>query len=208
MLTQADYDSNDWQTVPFAYPITNALPALTALKLAISDVGDSWQRDSVDERMLTELTSWGALGETINSEYESPMNGPGVVNGGTPYTDTDQDGMPDFWELGTGSNPNVANNNDPSPSGTGYTRLEDYLNWLADPHGVALTNTTVCVDLRQFTAGSPIPTPFIPSPTPPTARSRFSTATLRSLFRPPATSARPVFSSPSWMPTAARSRGR
>ncbi len=153
LLTQADYDSNDWQTVPFSYPITNALPALTALKLAVSDVGDSWQRDSVDERMLTELTSWGALGETINSEYESPMNGPGVVNGGTPYPDTDQDGMPDFWELGTGSNPNVANSNDPSPNGTGYTRLEDYLNWLADPHGIALTNTTVCVDLRQFTCG-------------------------------------------------------
>jgi autotransporter-associated beta strand protein len=153
LLTQADYDSNTWQTVPFTYPIINALPALTALKLAISDVGDSWQRDSVDERMLTELTSWGVLGETINSEYESPMNGPGVVNNGTPYPDTDQDGLPDFWELGTGSNPNVANSNDPSPNGTGYTRLEDYLNWLADPHGIALTNTIVCVDLRQFTRG-------------------------------------------------------
>src|SRR5208283_5236488 len=92
---------------------------------------------------LTELTSWGAFGETINSEYESPMNGPGVFNGNTPYPDTDQDGMPDFWELGTGSNPNVANNNDPSPNGTGYTRLEDYLNWLADPHGIAAVHPRV-----------------------------------------------------------------
>ncbi len=153
LLARADYDSNDWQTVPFAYPTTNALPPLTALKLAISDVGASWHRDSVDERMLTELTSWGALGETINSEYAAPMNGPGIVRNGTPYADTDQDGMPDFWELGTGSNPNAANNNDPSPNGTGYTRLEDYLNWLADPHGIALTNTTAEVDLRQFTRG-------------------------------------------------------
>jgi autotransporter-associated beta strand protein len=103
--------------------------------------------------MFTELASWGTLGETITSEYQSPMNGPGAVNGGTPYTDTDQDGMPDFWELGTGSDPTVANNNDPSPGGSGYTRLEDYLNWLADPHGIALTNTTVDVDLHQFTAG-------------------------------------------------------
>ena len=153
LLTQADYDSNDWQTVPFPYPVTNALPPLTALKLAISDVGVSWHRDTVDERMLTELTSWGALGETINSEFAAPMNGPGTVRNGTPYPDTDQDGMPDFWELGTGSDPNVANNNDPSPNGTGYTRLEDHLNWLADPHGIALTNTTVCMDLRQFTRG-------------------------------------------------------
>ena len=153
LLTQSGYDVNDWQAAPFAYPTTNALSPLTALKLAISDTGDSWQRDSVDQQLFAELTSWGTLGETIFNEFQLPMNGPGVVNGGTAYTDTDQDGMPDFWESGTGSNPSVANNNDPSPSGSGYTRLEDYLNWLADPHGVALTNTTVDVDLRQFTRG-------------------------------------------------------
>jgi len=153
LLTQSGYDVNDWQAAPFAYPTTNALSPLTALKLAISDTGDSWQRDSVDQQLFAELTSWGTLGETIFSEFQLPMNGPGIVNGGTAYTDTDQDGMPDFWESGTGSNPSVANNNDPSPSGSGYTRLEDYLNWLADPHGVALTNTTVDVDLRQFTRG-------------------------------------------------------
>jgi autotransporter-associated beta strand protein len=152
-LAQTNYDVNDWRPAPFAYPTTGALPPLTALKLAISDAGDSWQRDSVDERLFTELTSWGTLGEIISSEYQLPMNGPGFVSGGTPYPDTDQDGMPDFWESGTGSNPNAANNNDPSPSGSGYTRLEDYLNWLADPHGIALTNTAVVVDLRQFTAG-------------------------------------------------------
>ncbi len=153
VLAQTNYDVNDWQTAPFPYPTTNALPPLTALKLAVSDVGDSWKRDSVDERMLTELTSWGTLGETINSEFQPPMNGPGIVNNGTPYLDADGDGMPDFWESGTGSNPSVANNNDPSPTGSGYTRLEDYLNWLADPHGVALTNTTVNVDLRQLARG-------------------------------------------------------
>jgi len=46
---------------------------------------------------------------------------------------------------------NAANNNDASAGG--YTKLEDYLNWLAEPHGIALTNTTVCVELRQFTRG-------------------------------------------------------
>jgi autotransporter-associated beta strand protein len=151
VVPQAGYGTVDWQTSPYAYPFTNAVPPLTALKLAVSDVGASWQRDSVDERMIAELTSWGTLGETIASEYESPMNGPGAVKNGTPYTDTDQDGMPDYWEAGLGLNPNSANNNVTNASG--YTQLEEYLNWLADPHGIAFTNTTVCVDLRQFTRG-------------------------------------------------------
>ena len=149
----ASYGPMDLQATPFAYPITNALPPLTALKFAISDVGVSPRRDIVDERMMTELTSWGSIGETISSEYGTPMSGPGIINGGVAPTDTDQDGMPDYWENGTGSNPNVANNNDPSPSGSGYTRLEDYLNWLAETHGLALTNATCDVELRQFTRG-------------------------------------------------------
>jgi len=75
-----------WANTPFAYPFTNAVSPLTAVKLAISDAGTSWQRDSVDERMMTELMSWGTLGETIASEYASPMSGPGTVKNGTPYT--------------------------------------------------------------------------------------------------------------------------
>jgi autotransporter-associated beta strand protein len=154
-LPFGSYGSMDLKTTPFAYPIApaSAYSALTALKLAISDAGPSFTRDSVDELMIQQLTSWGLLGGTITSELIAPMNGPGVIRNGTPYPDTDQDGMPDFWENGTGSNPNVANHNDASPSGSGYKRLEDYLNWLAEPHGIALKNTNVVVDLRQFTRG-------------------------------------------------------
>lgn len=154
-LPFASYGSMDLQIVPYSYPISyaSAHSPLTALKRAISDAGPSFRRDNVDEQMITELISWGILGGTITSELVAPMNGPGLVRNGTPYTDTDQDGMPDYWETGTGSNPSVANNNDPSPSGSGYTRLEDYLNWLAEPHGIALQNTNVMIDLRQFTRG-------------------------------------------------------
>jgi autotransporter-associated beta strand protein len=154
-LSVGAYGSHDAQASPYPYPITpaSAYSPLTALKLAISDVGPSFKRDSVDERMITELISWGTLGGTITSELLPPMSGPGLVRNGIPYPDADNDGMPDFWENGTGSNPAVANNNAASPSGSGYTRLEDYLNWLAEPHGIALMNTNVVVDLRQFTRG-------------------------------------------------------
>lgn len=154
-LAAAAYGAVDLKATSFAYPIApaTAYAPLTALKLAISDAGPSFRRDSVDERMITELTSWGRIGGTITSELLPPMSGPGLIRNGTPYPDADSDGMPDFWENGTGSNPSVANNNDPSPSGSGYTRLEDYLNWLAEPHGIALQNTNLVVDLRQFTRG-------------------------------------------------------
>ena len=152
-LDFASYGPMDLQSVPFPYPITNAFSPLTALKLAVSDVGTSQRRDSVDERLMTELLSGGVLGQTISSEYAAPMNGPGVIRNGPTPLDTDQDGMPDYWENGTGSNPNVPSNNDPSPSGGGYTRLEDYLNWLAEAHGIAPTNTPCDVELRQFTRG-------------------------------------------------------
>lgn len=154
-LPFANYGSMDLKATPYPYPITpaSAYSPLTALKLAISDAGPSFRRDSVDEQMISELISWGLDGGTITSELIAPMNGPGIIRNGTPYPDADNDGMPDFWENGTGSNPAVANNNAASPSGSGYTRLEDYLNWLAEPHGIALQNTNIIVDLRQFTRG-------------------------------------------------------
>lgn len=153
VLPFASYGPMDLKSTPFPYPITTGHSPLTALKLVISDAGASFRRDRVDQLMIQELTSWGLWGGTITSELLPPVNGPGIIRNGTPYPDSDQDGMPDYWENGTGSNPGVANPNDPSPSGSGYTRLEDYLNWLAEPHGIALPNTNVGVDLRQFTRG-------------------------------------------------------
>jgi autotransporter-associated beta strand protein len=152
-LPLASYGDMDWQSTPFAYPISNAPPPLTALKLVISDAGTSQHRDAVDERLMTEVLSWGTMGQTISSEYASPMNGPGALRAGTAPLDTDQDGLPDYWEAALGMSTNSANNNDPSPTGSGYTRLEDYLNWLAEPHGAATTNTPVAVDLRMLTRG-------------------------------------------------------
>ena len=153
LLPFSSYGSMDRQTVPYPYPIVNSVTPLTALKIVINEVGASLLRDEVDELLMDELTSWGTEGGTISSEFQLPTAGPGIVRNGTPYPDTDHDGMPDYWEKGTGSNPNIASNNDPSPNGGGYTRLEDYLNWLVEPHGIALPDEVVAVDLRQFARG-------------------------------------------------------
>jgi hypothetical protein len=67
-----------------------------------------------------------------------------------PYLDTDQDGLPDFWEQTF--TPKLlyvpSNNND--RNGDGYTDLEEYNNWLAAPHALTETNTPVGVDLYQL----------------------------------------------------------
>ena len=78
-------------------------------------------------------------------------NGYGTLAGLTALTDADNDGMPDYWELATGSNPNAAN--PLTNTLTGYTLLENYLNFLAAPHAVTQSNSPVTVNLSQFTGG-------------------------------------------------------
>ncbi|MGA2867684.1 MAG: LamG-like jellyroll fold domain-containing protein [Verrucomicrobiota bacterium] len=69
-----------------------------------------------------------------------------------PYLDTDQDGIPDFWENTFGQPPFVPSNNDASTNVNelGYTTLEEYNNWSAGPHALTVTNTAVGVDLNQL----------------------------------------------------------
>ena len=66
--------------------------------------------------------------------------------------DTDQDGMPDWWEQCVGSNANVANQND-DPDGDGWTLLEDYLEFMAHPYIMIAPNGEGTIDLRQHFAG-------------------------------------------------------
>ena len=66
--------------------------------------------------------------------------------------DTDQDGMPDWYEKVIGSNPNTANQND-DPDGDGWTLLEDYLEFIAHPYLIIEPNTTQQLDVKPFFAG-------------------------------------------------------
>jgi hypothetical protein len=69
--------------------------------------------------------------------------------------DTDHDGLPDWWELAKGLNPNSApadfSDSNGDPDGDGYTNLEDYLNWLAAIHVDGTRGTNVDVELTAFT---------------------------------------------------------
>ncbi|HEY6162347.1 MAG TPA: T9SS type A sorting domain-containing protein [Bacteroidia bacterium] len=56
-----------------------------------------------------------------------------VYNNGTPPTDSDNDGIPDSWELSHGMNPNNYADHNNSTLCTGYTDLEVYLNEFYTP---------------------------------------------------------------------------
>ena len=66
--------------------------------------------------------------------------------------DTDQDGMPNWWEAIIGSNPDVANQND-DPDGDGWTLLEDYLEFMAHPYIIVEPGTTGSLDVKPFFMG-------------------------------------------------------
>ena len=128
-------------------PVTTQ-SASNAYKRVISLAGYNNVRDAVDLRVISNVVQ-----QTFTSyiHSQSEVGGWPVLNTYNVPTDTDRDGMPDYWETAVGLNPNVANNNQVNVSG--YTELEEYLNWLADLHAVGAGNSFVDINLRTFTAG-------------------------------------------------------
>ena len=155
--------SSPWSSLT---PTVPTYSTLTGYRYDVSLAG-ALPHDQVDRAVIGDVTSLGTSGQMWTSQTSTGLgnNGYGVLNGGTVPVDTDGDGMPDYWEEAMGSNPNVADSLTPGIGG--YTKLENYLNWLAAPHAVAPKNSFVDVDLRQYTGGftnaSPVFAAFAPT---------------------------------------------
>ena len=69
--------------------------------------------------------------------------------------DTDQDGIPDWYEQLVGTDPATPNNNDCHNTRDFYfyTDLEQYLNWLAQPHFIIEGRRDYTIDLKPYFAG-------------------------------------------------------
>ncbi len=138
----------------------------TAYERVLAFVGASQSRDSADSRVIRTVRNHNGCiidfistntfaGDYITNNvsgtnYTGVNPWPALISAGAPL-DTDQDGMPDYWERNLGFNPNVANNNHTNASG--YTDLEDYLNFLGAPHNFGGVNTANFTDLRALTGG-------------------------------------------------------
>lgn len=113
----------------YAYPApSKILTAPQAVDLAITSVGASLVRDSIDTRLINELQTYGTAGELITNETASPMNGPGTIALGTVALDTDSDGNPDSVEMQMGTDSKVADSMKIGASG--YTNIETWANSL------------------------------------------------------------------------------
>ena len=138
-------------------PVTVDSAALAYHKV-VCQAGCSLSRDSLDAELVLQAQSLGTRGpgSSLYMANTGPTNAwtgdpipAWTINGGNAPADSDGDGMPDEWELATGSNYQVAENN--VVDANGYTKLENYLNWLATPHAKTYKNTRVDFDLSPLT---------------------------------------------------------
>jgi autotransporter-associated beta strand protein len=153
--------NSPWSTWTTNVPIRNLN---STYRIAMSQAG-TLPRDDIDGLLLSQIKTLGN-GPTGNGAgtagpggglYTSQTstglgnNGYGTIAGGAPPVDSDNDGLPDFWEDAVGLDSNNSNDST-NLTLSGYTQLELYLNWLAVPHVVANTNI-VNVDLAQYASG-------------------------------------------------------
>lgn len=126
--------------VATTYPVTEQ-SAENAYYYVLRDVGCSLTRDSIDTRIINEVSTgtatyggyYGANKGIIDSQ--TTVGGWPTLNSLTAPADSDHDGMPDQWELLHGLNPNDASDRNGDFTGDGYTNLEKYINSLCpDPY--------------------------------------------------------------------------
>lgn len=88
------------------------------------------RRDAVDERIINDVIN--GTGKVILRQSE--VGGFPIMNSVLPAVDTDQDGMPDMWEIYHGLDPFDPADRNYDRTGDGYTNLEEYLNAFVEGH--------------------------------------------------------------------------
>jgi hypothetical protein len=157
-----------WVEQPFFPSNAKIHTAAQAYKDVLSDVGCNQPLpDALDQRVI---------GETITGTYTYQGTGPFGGSPGLPNSqkdvggwedygnisrptdwDTDDDGLPDWWETIHGTNPlsrkgDFTESNDDT-DGNGFNALEDYLDWMARPHSESQAGASTDIDLHALSRG-------------------------------------------------------
>ncbi|WP_410493116.1 polysaccharide lyase family 1 protein [Catalinimonas alkaloidigena] len=154
---------------PFFESHVTTQPAWQAYKDVLSDIGANRPLDQHDQRIIQ---------ETLDSTYAYKGSKSGLagmidteqdVGGLEEYPeesrpadwDSDHDGLPDWWETAKGLNPNSARGDftdtNLDEDRDGFTQLDDYLDWMAQPHYFVKTGESLSIPVaplfRGFTEG-------------------------------------------------------
>ena len=135
---------------PFTAPPVWTDPAAAAYERVLALGGAlPWRRDRVDARVTADVRN--ETGKIIDATDE--VGGWPELKSEEAPLDSDNDGMSDVWEQAMGLNPRDATHGN-KIAASGYTQLEEYLNWLGDLHAVAPRNTATDVNLQTLCGGS------------------------------------------------------
>jgi len=132
-----------------------------AYKIVLSDAGVTMPcRDEQHLRIINEALSRSYTYTGSRSGIKGQIDHENDAGGFEAFPeesrpagwDSDQDGMPDWWEKMTGSDPDLADNNE-DPDRDGYTLLEDYLEFMAHPYVVLTFGQDTTVDVTPWFRG-------------------------------------------------------
>ncbi len=146
---------------PFFESYAKIHSAKDAFKIVLSEAGATMpMRDNQHLRVVKEALNGSYTYVGSRSGLKGEIDNESDAGGFEAYPeehrdanfDTDQDGMPDWWEALTGSDATVANHND-DPDHDGWTLLEDYLEFMAHPYVVLQPNAKDTVDMAPYFVG-------------------------------------------------------
>lgn len=139
---------------PFSMAPVTIMSAKKAYKFVLEDAGATIpRRDAVDRRIVEQVRTGkirykeggktGVGGEYVKRRLPEDSYKQGIITHisqvggypeyrGEPYKDSDNDGMPDEWEIKYELNPNNPADANGDINGDGYTNIEKYINGI-DP---------------------------------------------------------------------------
>ncbi|MBO9198792.1 MULTISPECIES: pectate lyase family protein [Niastella] len=121
---------------PFAIVPVTTQKAKDAYELVLKNVGCSFKRDTLDERIINEVKHRGGRfvdvqgGYPHGTEYEATVKAWPTLKTLPASADKDQDGMPDAWETKHALDPADASDASAYKLDKQYTNIEVYLNEL------------------------------------------------------------------------------
>jgi pectate lyase len=132
---RADYVDSIWVASPFKVGTLTDQTAEKAYTKVLNYAGASFKRDAIDTRIVEEAKIGNSkFGKSANGIIDSQKDVGGwpELKSSTALTDSDQDGMPDVWELKNKLNPNDASDTSTFTISETYSNIEVYINSLVE----------------------------------------------------------------------------